>query len=1097
MSLQKVLIANRGEISLRITRACADLGIETVAVYSEDDEHSRHVLAADASVPLVGIGVSAYLSIDALIRVARSQGCDALHPGYGFLSESAQLARACAKAEIVFVGPTLETLETLGDKAAARKLANDLGVPLLPGTQTATSLKDAESFRRSLNAGETMMLKALSGGGGRGIRMVRSDEDLERAYSECATEARKAFGNDALYVELMVSRARHIEVQIVGDGADGIAHLGERECTLQRRNQKLIEIAPAPGLPRLLRDKITQDSLRMARALNYRGLGTFEFLVSENYDGSYWFMEANPRIQVEHTVTEEVTGIDLVQTQLRIAGGEMLSDIGITSDVAVSGCAIQVRLNAETMDDNGSLYPSSGQIAQYVMPEGPGVRVDGCGYVGYDLNPNFDTLLAKIIVSVRGMGSITHKSALKKARRALEETVIVGFETNIGFLHALLFDDEVCADRIYTRFVEENFAKLAEHCKIFNETRQFNQPALNVITDQIATQSAPVGCESVLAPLPGIVGDIEVTEGDVIAAGQTIAIIEAMKMEHQVSAPFSGRVQQIIYQKGEQVRKGNPLFHISITTGIAEKVTENTTVNLETIPAMLQQEIDRRALRMDVSRPDAVARRRKTGQRTLRENISNLCDPDTFVEYGGLALASQRRRRTPEDLLKMSPADGMVTGTATINGSIASKNSRAYVIGYDYTVMAGTQGWANHKKLGRMLQIAASNPLPLVIFAEGGGGRPGDTDQMRASGLDTRNFAWMARMSGKKPIVSIVSGRCFAGNAALLGLSDVIIATENATIGMGGPAMIEGGGLGIFTPEEVGPLSIQMPNGVVDIAVKDEAEAVVMAKKYLGFFQGPKTDWTCADQRVLRHIVPENRRQMYDVRSVIEGLCDTESTLELRPQFGDGICTVLARIEGRPVGVIANNIGHISGAIDSPAANKAARFLRLCDTFGLPVISLCDTPGFMVGPESEKTSAVRIFSRLFLAGANVSVPIISVILRKGYGLGAMAMAGGSMHETALTVAWPTAEFGGMGLEGAVRLGYRKELEAISDPEIREQKFQELLEKYYQDGKAFNAASYVEIDDVIDPAETRALVALTLAGYQDKMIRQHASFLDSW
>ena len=499
---------------------------------------------------------------------------------------------------------------------------------------------------------------------------------------------------------------------------------------------------------------------------------------------------------------------------------------------------------------------------------------------------------------------------------------------------------------------------------------------------------------------------------------------------------------------------------------------------------------------MDAARPEAVARRHAGNQRTLRENIADLCDPDSFIEFGGLALASQRRRRSMDELIALSPGDGMVAGTASINGATAERDARAMVIGYDYTVFAGTQGWANHRKLGRMLQIAAADPLPLVLFAEGGGGRPGDTDQMRSTGLDTRNFAWLARLSGRKPIVGITSGRCFAGNAALLGVSDVIIATRDATIGMGGPAMIEGGGLGVYTPEEVGPAPVLAEAGVVDLLVDDEVAAVAAARRYLGYFQGNGTNWTCGDQRRLRQLLPDNRRLVYDVRQVIEGLSDTESVLELRSDNGHGIITCLARIEGRPIGIIANNNRHIAGAIDVPAAHKAARFLRLCDRYRLPVISLCDTPGFMVGPDSERQGAVRAFSRMFLAGANVSVPLITVVLRKGYGLGAMAMAGGSMHEPCLTIAWPTAEFGGMGLEGAVRLGYKHELAAIADPAAREARYQELVAQAYAAGRAHNAASFVEIDDVIDPAETRGLIVLTLSGYRPTSPRA-IEFLDSW
>ena len=371
--------------------------------------------------------------------------------------------------------------------------------------------------------------------------------------------------------------------------------------------------------------------------------------------------------------------------------------------------------------------------------------------------------------------------------------------------------------------------------------------------------------------------------------------------------------------------------------------------------------------------------------------------------------------------------------------------------------------------------------LPVVFFTEGGGGRPGDTDTMGVSGLDCLAFMYFAQLSGLVPLVGINAGYCFAGNAAILGCCDVVIATADSNIGMGGPAMIEGGGLGVFEPTEIGPMDVQRANGVVDIAVADEAEAVRVAKQYLGHFTDRELPgWACADQRELRHVIPEDRKRAYDVHAVIQGLFDTGSVLELRRDFGLGMVTALARVDGRSVGVVANNPSHLAGAIDSAGADKAARFMQLCDAFDIPIVTLVDTPGMMVGPEIEKTALVRHCTRLFVTGANVSVPIISIVLRKSYGLGAQAMMGGSTKAPQACVAWPTGEFGGMGLEGAVRLGYRNELAAIADPDEREATFQQMVDKMYQVGKAVNIASHYEIDDVIDPADTRRWISAILA-----------------
>jgi acetyl-CoA carboxylase carboxyltransferase component len=506
----------------------------------------------------------------------------------------------------------------------------------------------------------------------------------------------------------------------------------------------------------------------------------------------------------------------------------------------------------------------------------------------------------------------------------------------------------------------------------------------------------------------------------------------------------------------------------------------------------------RLAANTDAMRPDAVARRRKTGQRTARENIADLTDEGSFVEYGGLAVAAQRQRYPLEELVRISPADGIVCGLGTVNrGMFDDDAARAMVLAYDYTVFAGTQGWMGHQKLDRMFGLAAKWRVPLVLFAEGGGGRPFDVDKPTVAGLDTTSFLGLAALSGLAPTVGIASGRCFAGNAALLGCCDVIIATDNSNVGMGGPAMIEGGGLGKFTPEEVGPIDVQCKNGVVDVRARDEAEAVAVAKKYLAFFQGKTTGWTCADQSTLRDALPERRRRAYKIRPILETLADTGSTLELRRDFGRSVVTALARFEGQPFGVVANDPFFLGGAIDSDAADKAARFMQLCDAYGLPILSLCDTPGFMVGPQAETTALVRHVSRMFVAAASLTVPYFTVVLRKGYGLGAQAMSGGHFHSPFFTVTWPTGEFGGMNLEGAVRLGMRKQLEAIEDPAAREQMFQGLVNMAYERGKAINMASLLELDAVIDPADTRGWILRGLRSTPKPSPRATRRFVDPW
>ncbi len=501
---------------------------------------------------------------------------------------------------------------------------------------------------------------------------------------------------------------------------------------------------------------------------------------------------------------------------------------------------------------------------------------------------------------------------------------------------------------------------------------------------------------------------------------------------------------------------------------------------------------------LDQNRPEAVEKRHRKGQRTARENIADLVGNQPLVEYGSLLLAAQRGRKSLQELIEQTPADGLVSGIANVNADLFDEASaQCMVMSYDYTVLAGTQGAFNHQKTDRLLGIAAKMKLPIIFFLEGGGGRPGDVDfyPISVGGLDLMTFTAFAGLSGRVPRIAVVAGYCFAGNAALAGSADVIIATDNSSIGMGGPAMIEGGGLGSFHPKEIGPSEVMSKNGVIDILVKDEAEAVEVAQKYLSYFQGPIKDWQCADQTTLRALIPEDRKWGYDVRKVVHALADNDSVLELRAAFGKAMLTFFARIEGKPIGIIANNPRHLGGALDGEASDKAARFMQLCDAFGIPILSLCDTPGFMVGPDCEAQGMVRHASRLFVVGAALRVPFMTIILRKGYGLGAMAMAGGSFHKPLFTIAWPTGELGAMGLEGAVQLGFKKELASIEDPNQRQQLYDQLVEQAYEQGKAINAASVMEIDEVIDPKDSRTWISMVLKAKSTST--DEGRFVDCW
>ena len=1054
-----LLIANRGEIALRIIRTATELGVRTVAVYADDDADSPHVHAADEA-----IDVPDYLDQAAILAAAKNSGAEMIHPGYGFLSENAEFARACAASGYTFVGPDADVLERVGNKSSARAAAIAAGVPVLAATDGPSSVDDVRAFFAA-QAG-AIVIKALAGGGGRGMRKVGNADQIDDAYRQCAAEAQLGFGNPALFAEALLNDARHIEVQIVAAPAGHQTHalaLGDRDCSIQRRYQKLVEIAPAQGISDALRRGLHEAAARLCARVGLRGLATVEFLVA---DEKFVFLEVNPRIQVEHTVTEQTTGIDLVAVQLTIAGGASYYQLGLPAGIASDGSevigepaarqgiAIQTRVNMETFAADGSVLPAAGTLTTFSPPTGPGVRVDTYGRPGLTPSPRYDSLLAKVITHVRGA---EFPAALRKARTALADFGIEGTRTNISFLRELLSDSQLQSGWVTTSFLDEKLPELAAAAQSHqHDTR-------------VAAVELYPGEEALRAQLAGTVVELA-PEGTEFAPGEQLAVLEAMKMQHVLVAPDALRTARTLVAIGQVVGTGDPLLTFTRTGAGTDGESGSAAIDLDQPRADLDEVAQRHLLTRDEGREKAVTKRHNQGRRTARENIDDLVDDGSFVEYGALAIAAQRSRRSEEDLIANTPADGLVAGVATIGGA------EAVVVSYDYTVLAGTQGMRNHAKTDRVFDLAGRKRLPVVLFAEGGGGRPGDTDVGGHAGLDVPTFRMLAGLSGQVPLVSIVSGRCFAGNAALAGVCDVIIATPDANIGMGGPAMIEGGGLGVYPPEAIGPIDVQRHNGVVHVVARDEAHAVSLAKQYLSYFQGSCNEWEAPDPRLARHVVPQNRLRAYDVHRAIESIVDVGSVLELRPDYGVGIVTALARVEGVPYGLIANSSHHLGGAIDAEAADKAGDFLGLCESFRLPVISLCDTPGFMVGPDAEKEAAVRRFGRMFVLGARLTVPLGMIILRKAYGLGAMAMAGGSFHAPQFTVAWPTGEIGGMGLEGAVRLGFSKELAAAADELERQQLFDRLVEAAYQHGKALRAATTFELDDVIDPAASRDWIA---------------------
>jgi len=579
---------------------------------------------------------------------------------------------------------------------------------------------------------------------------------------------------------------------------------------------------------------------------------------------------------------------------------------------------------------------------------------------------------------------------------------------------------------------------------------------------------------SINAPLTGVVIEVAVSVNQTVAKGDLLILLESMKVQIRVEADANGLVRDVFANVGDTIQREAKLVNLEASeVANATGSKADSTVGANPHP-LIQEFYDRQALSLDQHRSEAAEKRHSKGYQTARENLARLCDPKSFQEYGQFAVAAQRQRHDYQTLKTSSAADGIITGIGQVNGQ-----SVALVVN-DYSVMAGTQGYFHHQKLDRILAVARDKKLPVIMFTEGGGGRPGDTDvTVVNSGLQCASFGTWAGLSGLVPRISVANGYNFAGNAALFGAADITIATKHSWIGMAGPAMIEGGGLGTFKATDIGPIEVQSSNGTVDIVVEDEVHAAEIAVKVLSYFQSDASDWQSNDQAVLQRMLPENRRQTYQVRDVIEQLIDQGSFTELGQAYGPSMVVGLARIEGKALGIMANDCTSLGGAIDVSAGDKAAKFMQLCDQFNLPVISLCDTPGFMVGPDHETQGAVRRLAEMFRVGAQLSTPFYAVVLRKCYGLGAQAMLGGSTQRPLYTLSWPTGEFGPMGLEGAVRLGFSKELAAITDIEQQKALFEKLLAQQYERGQAAEVASVLEIDAVIDPADTRAVLATLL------------------
>ncbi len=1050
---EKLLIANRGEVALRVARAASELGIASVAVYAPEDAESLHLRRCDEAVALPGQGAGAYLDAAALIEAARLSGCDAVHPGYGFLSENAAFARACADAGLTFVGPAPETLALFGDKVAARRLAEAAGVPLAAGTQQAVSLAESEAFMAKV--GGPVMLKALAGGGGRGMRLVERPDELAEAYRRAASEAAASFGSAALYVEELIRPARHIEVQVLGDATGAVTHLWERECSLQRRHQKLVELAPAPGLSDELRAELASAAVRLGEVAGVRTLCTVEFLLQAE-EGRFVFMEANPRLQVEHPVTEEVTGVDLVQAQLRLAAGESLADLGLSGPPAPPrGLSVEVRVNLERVGADGSSQPSGGTLTAFEPPGGAGVRVESFGYAGYRTTTAFDSLLAKVIATAPS-GRLA--DALGRCYRALSEFRIEGVETNLPFLQGLLLHSEVVAGAFDTGLVTRHAADLVAELDRHPKLHPAAGGATAVQGEEIV---GPPGTEAVLAPMGGRLVALEVSEGDAVAPGQTLAILEAMKMEHQVTAPLAGTVRAIPVAPGESVVADSPLLFIEPGDGAGWNAACEPSVEAEE-SGYLQDLRERRRALSDAARPEAVARQQRRAALTARERIAHLVDPESFFEIGSLI-------RNPR-VEKPAPADGVVVGTARIEGR------PVMVMSQDFTVFGGSSGHLGGDKMERGVALAMAQGLPLILLLDGGGHRIQDGQSSRAYAAAVPIFHDIARLSGWVPMASAVLGAGFAANTNYSSMSDLVVMVRGlSTMGLAGPALVKAGTGESVTAEALGGTAVQVDRqGLADLGLDSETEALEAIRGFLSYLPSnaralPPVRPPGPPAGPIGGIVPANSRRAYDMQRVIAGLVDAESCFELKPTFARNIITCFARLEGSAVGLVANQPLYKSGMLDAEACEKAAHFIALCDAFGLPLIYLVDIPGLSIGPAAERATLGRRSAKMLFELGHATVPRISVVLRKGYGLGYLTMAGGRSFDADACFAWPTAEICAMSVEGSVDVAYRRDYEAAADPAARRRA---LIAEIRAEISPIKAAEGFGIDEVIEPEETR-------------------------
>jgi acetyl/propionyl-CoA carboxylase alpha subunit/acetyl-CoA carboxylase carboxyltransferase component len=1109
LALKRVLIANRGEIAIRIARAAAALGMESVSVHAPADALSLHTRVTDETRQ-IGAGadpVKAYLDIDAIIEAARETACDCVHPGYGFLAENAEFARRCLAEELVFVGPSPEALALFGDKVAARELAKREGVPIIPGS--GTKLAGAEAAAEIAGElGYPVMLKAAAGGGGRGMRRVDSGAEIAAAFASAQREAEGAFGDGSIFIEKLIERPRHIEVQVLADQSGEVAHLFERDCSVQLRNQKLIEIAPAPNLDDELRQRILDDALRLAKAGGLVNAATIEFLVAPNL-GVHFFIECNPRIQVEHTVTEEVTGIDLVEAQFRIAGGERLAELGIVRQTDIAAprrFAVQARV----------LATGAGTITAYREPAGRGVRVDSCGYLGLAPPPQFDPMCAKVIGVSNSTGSL--ESALERTSRALADFQIGGLPTNLAALRAILDAPEVRAGDARTSLLADHPALLAaaEAAPTPASPRSLldaQAAALGGSSPRIpsslqslqAAASLEVrdGEAGVECPMAGSVVELTAAPGTEVAAGDVLMVVSAMKMETAVTAPCAGVVAELApVEIGGAVAAGQIVATITPSHGAGPTRThgEDTWAPLLDEVATLQAIAHARFA--PGSTDPGVVRQRSRGKLTCRERIDLLLDPGTFHEIGSVAgFASY----DDEGRIAEFTPSNHIGGWGRIDGRTA------VVCADDFTSRGGHADGSIGGKSGHLDRLSLEFQCPSIRLLDGssGGGSvaamvprqqaAGESAAKESSGAITAGrprvsggggsflpghlgSSMFAEQLASVPVVNMLLGSVVGIGAAkaVLGHFSVMV-RDIAQLFVAGPPVVSHAMGYDITKEDLGDWRVHCRNGSVDNLAESEEEAAAMTRRFLSYL--PTSVWEAppvvassdpADRREdeLFTLVPRKRTTTFDMRRAIRLMADKDSFFEIGSLWGTDQIAGFVRFAGHPMGVIASDSRHVNGgALTADGCDKLRRHIDLCDVFHLPILNLVDNPGFAVGLEHEMTGTIRKGGEWMIASAQAAVPIFTVIMRRSFGVAGnnFATPRSGVHAR---VAWPAADVGGIPPEGGIEAAYKRQLAEAADPAALRAEINARIESARG---PLGPLTRFNMEEMIDPRDTRRWV----------------------